>query len=83
MRKSMVGALALLTAMAFSGGTLAISGETTSSRHHAQSPMTPDTAMKSEDGKEASAKTKKAKRSKKANKTNKASQSRKSTQPVN
>lgn len=76
MSKLMIGALTLVTAMAFAGGNVAFSAEGMPSQQHGQ--MAPDTGMKSETtGKQAQAKTKKAKKAKKSKKA------RKSTQPEN
>lgn len=78
MSKLMVGTLALLTAMAFAGGNVALSAEATHAPEHSQAQMAPEVAQKTEaSGKQAEAKTKKAQKNKKAKK------SRKSTQPAN
>lgn len=78
MSKLMIGALALVAAVAFAGGQVAFSAEGMPAQQHEQTHMTPDSGTKGETtGKQTQAKTKKAKKS------NKAKKQRKSTQPEN
>ena len=78
MKKLMIGVLALVAAMAFAGGQVAISAEGMPSEHHEQAQMAPESGAKSgTTDKQAQAKNKKAKKS------NKAKKQRKSTQPEN